>query len=44
MEMFDSNKSQINNIKKDNKKEDKKNIYIPIADSYSFAVAMMYMH
>lgn len=43
IEIFDDDKSQAGNIKEDDKKKDKENIYISTADSYSYAVPIARM-
>lgn len=41
IEIFDYNKNQVGNIKKDGKKKDKENINIFIMDSYFYAIAII---
>lgn len=44
MEMLNSDKSQANNIGKNNEKKDEENINVFIADLYSYAIAIMYIY
>lgn len=44
IEILDSNKSQAGDIIKDNKEKDEKNIYVPIADLYSYTITIISMY